>query len=86
MGLNNWADIFQEQYYQPLDGWILEAFGVLFKDNVNAYPIEHENFERLRKQIGRGENMETEFKEDRLDTSENLTVAQNLRNLNKYVR
>ena len=39
MGLNNLADIFKEEYYQCLDGGILEAFGVLFKDNVKYTPI-----------------------------------------------
>ena len=88
MGLNNLADIFKEEYYQCLDGGILEAFGVLFKDNVKiyAYPIDHENFERYRKQIGRGDNVEAEINEDGLVTVENLMVAQNLRNLYKYVR
>ena len=78
MGLNNLADIFKEQYYQALDGGILEAFGVLFKDNVKiyAYPIEHENFEHYRKQIGRGDNVEAEVNEDGLVTTENLMVAQ----------
>jgi hypothetical protein len=88
MGLNNLADIFKEEYYSKLDGGILEAFGILFKDNVKiyAYPIEQENFERYRKQIGRGDNVETIGDEDGLVTIDNLLVAQNLRNLYKYVR
>ena len=87
MGLNNLADIFKEQYYSQLDGGILEAFGILFKDNVKiyAYPIE-QNFQRYRKQIGRGDNVETIGDEDGLVTIDNLLVAQNLRNLYKYVR
>ena len=88
MGLNNLADIFKENYYEQLDGGILEAFGILFKDNVKiyAYPIDHENFDRYRKQIGRGDNVEAEVDERGLVTIENLMVAQNLRNLYKYVR
>ena len=88
MGLNNLADIFKENYYEQLDGGILEAFGILFKDNVKiyAYPIERENFERYRRQIGRGDNVELEIEEDGLVTTENLMVDQNLRNLYKYVR
>ena len=71
-----------------MDGGILEAFGILFKDNVKiyAYPIDHENFDRYRKQIGRGDNVEAEVDERGLVTIENLMVAQNLRNLYKYVR
>ena len=88
MGLNNLADIFKEEYYSGLDGGILEAFGVLFKDNVKiyAYPIESENFERYQNLIGRGDNVETNGEEKGLITIDNLLVAENLRNLYKYVR
>ena len=53
MGLNNLADIFKEEYYSNLEGGILEAFGVLFKDNIRiyAYPVEQETFERYREQF-----------------------------------
>jgi hypothetical protein len=88
LGLNNLADIFKEDYYANLEGGILEAFGKLFKDNVKiyAYPIELENFERYRKQMGVGDNVETKTAEDELVTIENLLVARNLRNLYKYIR
>ena len=58
MGLNNLADIFKEQYYSQLDGGILEAFGILFKDNVKicAYPIEQKNFSATARS---GDNVET---------------------------
>ena len=64
------------------------AFGILFKDNVKiyVYPIEHENFERYRKQVGRGDNVEAKVDKNGLVTIENLMVAQNLRNLYKYIR
>ena len=53
MGLNNLADIFKQEYYSNLEGGILEAFGVLFKDNIRiyAYPVEQETFERYRATI-----------------------------------
>ena len=88
MGLNNLADIFKEEYYSSMEGGILEAFGILFKDNVKiyAYPIEQENFERYRKQIGIGDNVDVKSGEDGLVTIENLLVAENLRNLYKYIR
>jgi hypothetical protein len=88
MGLNNLADIFKEEYYSSMEGGILEAFGILFKDNVKiyAYPIELENFEKYRKQIGIGDNVEVKTGEDGLVTIENLLVAKNLRNLYKYIR
>ena len=40
MGLNNLADIFKEEYYSNLEGGILEAFGVLFKDKFVSMPIQ----------------------------------------------
>jgi len=88
MGLNNLADILKEEYYSELEGGILEALGILFKDNIKiyAYPIENENFERYRKQIGVGDNVEANAAEDGLIDIDNLLVADNLRNLYKYVR
>jgi hypothetical protein len=88
MGLNNLADILKEEYYAKLEGGILEALGILFKDNIKiyAYPIENENFERYRKQIGVGDNVEANAAEDGLIDIDNLLVADNLRNLYKYVR
>ena len=71
-----------------MEGGILEAFGILFKDNVRiyAYPIEKENFERYGKQVGVGDNVEVDVAEKNLVTIENLLVADNLRNLYKYIR
>lgn len=88
LGLNNLADIFKENYYSSLEGGILEAFGKLFKDNIKiyAYPIELKNFERYREQMGLGDNVATETVKDELLTIDNLLVADNLRNLYKYIR
>ena len=88
MGLNNLADIFKETYYSQMEGGILEAFGILFKDNVKiyAYPIEFSNFQRYGEQIGIGDNVKVEIDQDGFVTSENLLVADNLRNLYKYIR
>ena len=88
LGLNNLADIFKEEYYCTLDGGILEAFGILFKENLRiyAYPIEQETFDAYSQQMGRGDNVEAVANEDGLITIDNLVVAENLRNLYKYVR
>ena len=87
-GLNNLVNIFKEDYYPRMEGGILEAFGILFKDNarIYAYPIEKENFERYGQQVGIGDNVEVEVAEEDLVTIENLLVADNLRNLYKYIR
>ena len=88
MGLNNLADIFKEQYYENLDGGILEAFGVLLKENLRiyGYPIEQETFEIYSKQMGRGDNVKAVADENGLITIDNLVVSENLRNLYKYIR
>src|ERR1700681_127255 len=37
MGINNLLEIFNEKYYENLDGGILESFGRLFKNSVKLY-------------------------------------------------
>jgi hypothetical protein len=37
MGINNLLGIFNEKYYENLDGGILESFGRLFKNSVKLY-------------------------------------------------
>ncbi len=37
MGVNNFVQIFDEQYYNDIDGGILEAFGKMFHNNLKVY-------------------------------------------------
>ena len=37
MGVNNFVDIFDEEYYKDLSGGILEAFGKMFHNNLKIY-------------------------------------------------
>ena len=37
MGVNNFIEIFNEEYYKDLSGGILEAFGKLFYNNLKVY-------------------------------------------------
>lgn len=37
MGVNNFVEIFDEQYYQDLGGGILDAFGKMFYNNLKVY-------------------------------------------------
>jgi hypothetical protein len=37
MGVSNFVEIFNEQYYQDLGGGILEAFGKMFYNNLKVY-------------------------------------------------
>jgi len=45
IGVNNFVEIFDEQYYQDLSGGILEAFGKMFYNNLKVYlyPIRNES-------------------------------------------
>ena len=37
MGVNNLIQVFDEHYYEDLDGGILEAFGKMFHNNLKIY-------------------------------------------------
>jgi len=37
LGIPNLLNIFNEQYYESLDGGILEAFGRLFRNDIHLY-------------------------------------------------
>ncbi|MBG29454.1 MAG: nicotinate-nucleotide adenylyltransferase [Opitutae bacterium] len=88
MGINNLLDIFKTKYYDSLEGGILEAFGILFKENLKlyAYPIERSSFERYRQLDEEEEQAEIETDADGLLTTDNLRVDDHVRNLYKYVR
>ena len=43
MGLGNLRHLFEEQYYQDLDGGILESFGRLFKEQVKIFVYPHKD-------------------------------------------
>ncbi len=51
VGISNLADIFNEDYYEHLDGGILESFGRLFKESVKLfiYPMTLQSFENYSK-------------------------------------
>ena len=48
MGINNLIEIFNEKYYENLEGGILESFGRLFRHSVKLYiyPMRKDAFER----------------------------------------
>ena len=47
MGINNLIEIFNEKYYENLEGGILESFGRLFRNSVKlyVYPMRQEGFD-----------------------------------------
>jgi hypothetical protein len=48
MGINNLVEIFNEKYYENLEGGILESFGRLFRNAVKlyVYPMRQEAYDR----------------------------------------
>jgi hypothetical protein len=50
IGINNLLEIFNEKYYENLEGGILEAFGRLFRNAVKlyVYPMSQDAYERYR--------------------------------------
>src|SRR5258708_19594429 len=48
MGINNLLEIFNEKYYENLEGGILESFGRLFRNAVKLYiyPMREQTYER----------------------------------------
>jgi hypothetical protein len=86
MGTSNLLEIFDEKYYEHLEGGILESFGRMFKSAVKlyAYPMRPEICERHL--IGAGINAPGSHADYVLPagvliTAKNLHVADHLRNL-----
>ncbi len=54
MGINNLLEIFNEKYYENLEGGILESFGRLFRNSVKLYiyPMRKEAYEMYIAQDG----------------------------------
>ena len=48
MGINNLLEIFNEKYYENLEGGIMESFGRLFSNEVKLYmyPMRPEAYDR----------------------------------------
>jgi hypothetical protein len=88
MGINNLLDVFKPSYYESLEGGILEAFGILFKENLKlyAYPIERASYLRYRELEGNEDEANPQTEDEELLTTENLRVDEHVRNLYKYVR
>lgn len=90
MGINNLLEIFNERYYENLEGGILEAFGRLFRNSVKLYiyPMQRAAFDRY---LANGQPAPTErpaapainnsFSSNVLINARNLQVVAHLRNL-----
>src|SRR5688572_24080504 len=87
MGINNLLEIFNEKYYENLEGGILESFGRLFRNAVKLYiyPMRQEAYDRYLSTgqaiIPPGSSVGHAFAANVLITAKNVHVTDNLRNL-----
>ena len=87
MGINNLLEIFNEKYYDNLEGGILESFGRLFRNSVKLYiyPMRGEAYDRyLASDHGASAPSGTgphAFSSSVLINARNVQVVDHLRNL-----
>jgi hypothetical protein len=92
MGINNLLEVFNEKYYEHLEGGILESFGRLFRNAVKlyVYPMQKLAFERY---LAEGKSSAPlplpsagpAFAPHVLINAKNLQVPDNLRNLYEHL-
>jgi hypothetical protein len=83
MGINNLLEIFNEKYYENLEGGILESFGRLFRNSVKLYiyPMRKDAYEKYIAQ-GDGANVaENAFTSSVLINAKNVKIVDHLSNL-----
>jgi hypothetical protein len=84
MGINNLLEIFNEKYYENLEGGILESFGRLFRNSVKLYiyPMRKEAYEMYIAQTeGRPSVAEHAFTSSVLINAKNVKIVDHLSNL-----
>jgi hypothetical protein len=84
MGVNNLLEIFNEKYYENLEGGILESFGRLFRNSVKLYiyPMRKEAYEMYIAQGDTGRGSDTNaFTSNVLITAKNVRIVEHLANL-----
>lgn len=91
MGINNLIEIFNEKYYENLEGGILESFGRLFRHSVKLYiyPMRQEAYDRYLT-TGRTTTVPTatgshSFASSVLINAKNVQVVDHLRNLYNHL-
>ncbi len=84
MGVNNLLEIFNEKYYENLEGGILESFGRLFRNSVKLYiyPMRKDAYEMYLAQGGAGGSTDTNaFTSNVLINAKNVRIVEHLANL-----
>ncbi|HWA11093.1 MAG TPA: TonB-dependent receptor [Opitutaceae bacterium] len=90
MGINNLLEIFNEKYYDNLEGGILESFGRLFRNAVKLYiyPMKQEAYDRY---LSTGQAVDSPSTGTRpsavnvLINAKNVHVVENLRSLYNHL-
>jgi hypothetical protein len=83
MGINNLLAIFNEKYYENLEGGILESFGRLFRNAVKlyVYPMRKEAYERYIVDSSATDATIRTFTSNVLITAKNVRIVDHLSNL-----
>jgi hypothetical protein len=83
IGINNLLEIFNEKYYDNLEGGILESFGRLFRNAVKlyVYPMSSEAYDRYILESSRSGASAPSAAPNVLITAKNVRVADHLANL-----
>ena len=87
MGVNNLLELFNEKYYENLEGGILESFGRLFRNSVKLYiyPMRQDVFARYLNGAVAPAASATSSTSNVLITAKNLQVSASLRNLYQHL-
>jgi hypothetical protein len=83
IGINNLLEIFNEKYYENLQGGILEAFGRLFRNSVKlyVYPMTKEAYARyILESSGSGASLQS-FAPNVLISAKNVRIVDHLASL-----
>ena len=86
MGINNLIEIFNEKYYENLEGGILESFGRLFRNSVKlyVYPMRQEAYDKYvttGQPAPHGSSADHAFSSNVLINARNVQMVDHLRNL-----
>ena len=84
MGINNLLEIFNEKYYENLEGGILESFGRLFRNAVKLYiyPMRKEAYEKyIARRRAAPARRSNAFASNVLINAKNVKIVDHLSNL-----
>ena len=92
MGVSNLIEIFNEKYYENLEGGILESFGRLFRNSVKlyVYPMRQDAYAQLlatspQPVVSSNSPAAASFASQVLINAKNVLVVDHLRNLYNHL-